>query len=130
LQTRRANSGADKRTEREQSESRKRKKGRGRKTEQNCSAPDAFGISIMSKTLARWEGRERTLMARRDSRREWKLFREISPGGHALNFEYIIRHYLPWLVVHRCSVGSPCNSSGQRSRRISRIVTNPGMVFR
>jgi len=44
--------------------------------ERNCSAPGAFGISIMSKSLVRWKGEGE------DSRRGWKLFREISPRGH------------------------------------------------
>jgi hypothetical protein len=36
-----------------------------------------------------------------------KLFREISPGGHAFNFEYIIRDYLLRLVAGFCAVDSP-----------------------
>lgn len=119
----------DKRTEREQSESRKGE--RVRKMEQNCSAPGAFGISIMSKTLARWEGRERALEARRDSHRGWRLFREISPGGATRSTSNIsfATTYCGWSRTPLWSADSPRNSSASASRRLSKIVTSSRVVF-
>lgn len=71
----------------------------------------------MSKTLAQKGGiLEAPLVD------DGKLFREISPGGRAFNFEYIIRDYLLRFVAGFPVWRTPRNSSVSGRQRISRIA--------